>query len=449
MTTQSSFLTKQENRLRLISALALTVTMSSCELPGPVDAGAGGGGASGGAGGGSDGPLVPDAGPRATGECSAPFPLDVSEGYTSVNVHGGSAPGNNSAGTCGGATGKDVVFSFTLTSRRKVGAWISNATGGAALYLRSGCDGAELACNAGQYGAEVETELDAGTYFVWVDGLGSLPVALSITVSGAGDTCAEPRALDFIDGSAEVFGPGAFAAPNFTSPVCQPAAKYADAVYTFTTTAPRRFTATTYPSSGSAIGHWLSLRSACVTSGPESACNHGVYAYDRPEVAVGNLPAGTWYLVAGGFGGFELRARLDQIAVAGGAESCATATGELRLMRGVNLATVGSIGQSSEIADDYACDSFRDEPDAVQKLVVPSSGAVSLHLVPTNPGGARVALALMGPNTSCAPAVTMRCANETSRNGEWLDFPSLAPGTYWVWVLGPAGTPYMLEARLD
>ena len=30
-----------------------------------------------------------------------------------------------------------------------------------------------------------------------------------------------------------------------------------------------------------------------------------------------------------------------------------------------------------------------------------------------------------------------------------LHFPSLAPGTYWIWVIGRAGTRYMLETTYN
>lgn len=92
----------------------------------------------------------------------------------------------NTVGSCGGM-GTDRVYTLTLDARSRV--TITAAGDDPVLYLRSGCTGAELACNDDiddeDRSARLDETLAAGTYVLFVDAYdgGTTTVALDVTIT--------------------------------------------------------------------------------------------------------------------------------------------------------------------------------------------------------------------------------------------------------------------------
>jgi len=102
-------------------------------------------------------------------------------------------------GTCGGIGGKDLVYAVELESDGIVSAWISFSTFRPRLYLRRACGdrGSEIVCGEESFFTE---RLDAGTYYLVVDGRGAgedgaFTMVVTRDEAPPNDTCAAPRVL--------------------------------------------------------------------------------------------------------------------------------------------------------------------------------------------------------------------------------------------------------------
>lgn len=173
-------------------------------------------------------------------QTSGTFQLDVTLGAPSTPPSNDSCPGtalsfNNNFATASGSTalatngnslsdaipscstsarvsGRDVVYSYTLTQSQNVTITVAPTTAGyfPAFYVKkTGCGvtqaSNEVACEAAMFSGPVSTTLvnqPAGTYWVWVDGLngtsGDFQFAVNLTpatVPPGNDTCAAPQTL--------------------------------------------------------------------------------------------------------------------------------------------------------------------------------------------------------------------------------------------------------------
>lgn len=94
---------------------------------------------------------------------------------------------NNSFGSCGGAGSEDAVYAFTLGAPATLTAAVTGSAGlRPVVYLRSSCDGSELACAvapATNGTATTSVPLAAGTHYVWVDGLGATVGAFTLDLT--------------------------------------------------------------------------------------------------------------------------------------------------------------------------------------------------------------------------------------------------------------------------
>ncbi|MBK7858479.1 MAG: hypothetical protein IPJ65_07615 [Archangiaceae bacterium] len=444
--------------------LALLVTLAACTPDSPCDpsrcdgvcsqgvcvAATGGGGATGGgatAGGGAGGLGGGGGGSGTAGgtahsgeSCTDPVPLDLSTG--SVYFHQAAGSANDTAGTCGGATGPDRVYTFTLTQPTRLSAAAYNTFGSqTALYLRSSCDDGELTCATGNFLNDVP--LAAGTWFLWVDGV-SDDFDLAVQTS-RGDDCTDPEPLTFdSQGFASVEGTFEHATPTFGS-ACQ-SMMTKDRVYQFTLTTPQRFVASSHDEQSHLF---LSLRNRCEVSGGELACNPTslMPGVDR-AIAAPLLAPGTYFLVVGITSGrpeFRFTAHLGPPAEASGAEACA-ATTPVTLTPGTSSAVLGAVGSTVDRPNTSACQASS-SPDTAHQLVVPAGHGLELQATSVT-AGRYLDLMISGPSSSC-PASTstpLKCTDLISYGN--LTFSSLAPGTYWVWVYGKAGTQYVLETSL-
>jgi hypothetical protein len=87
---------------------------------------------------------------------------------------------HDTVGTCAtSATAPDVVYSFELTGRATVTAWLAGSAYDTVMYLRNTpcATGTSIACNddngSGGSWSRISTTLDPGTYFLFVDGYGT------------------------------------------------------------------------------------------------------------------------------------------------------------------------------------------------------------------------------------------------------------------------------------
>lgn len=117
---------------------------------------------------------------------------------------------NDAAGTCGGASGDDVVYSFTIPPgpNKQAKITVNNASSfDPVIHLHGGsCGGAELGCAQNQMGPQEILDLPnlpPGTYFVWVDELigvtsGTFDIEVDLLTAvppPSNDVCAAPVAL--------------------------------------------------------------------------------------------------------------------------------------------------------------------------------------------------------------------------------------------------------------
>ncbi len=102
-------------------------------------------------------------------DCSAPIPLTFTGNTATVT---GSTVGRiNDTRSMGCAGGRgDVVYSFSVPTAGPVTAQVTTTNNRfePVVYFRSSCAGPDIACRDGTQA--LSATLDAGTYFVWVDG---------------------------------------------------------------------------------------------------------------------------------------------------------------------------------------------------------------------------------------------------------------------------------------
>lgn len=135
------------------------------------------------------------------GACTAPSTLAFSD--AAANVSALTAGVSTISGTCGGTMSPEQVYRFTQTSAGPFVATVAPARDGGTLrpviYVREACETkADVGCkflNATQASSLALSSLDAGEYFLVVDGYGASATAGGFTLTayqGAapGDSCA-------------------------------------------------------------------------------------------------------------------------------------------------------------------------------------------------------------------------------------------------------------------
>jgi hypothetical protein len=412
----------------------------------------------------------------ATGLCtplndtcgSARAILPAGAGTISISAEPGQAL-DDTAGTCN-AVGPELVYTFTTSAVRALS--VSVAPLGSSLarpvvYLRSGCTGAQLGCDAPLSGAAALAvpALPAGTYFLFVESANGAPERVSLDVSlqappmsAANDTCAgvvtlavngttQTRAVAIGDTSLGTNG-------SVTEPSCSATARSngKDLVYAYTLAARSNVVVTARPLSGSGLHPVVSVRTPCEGSGAELGCQASPTAVPA-QVQLPGQPAGTAFIhvdsADGTAGAFQLEVEAlptvdndacsgAQALVFGGAT--ATAQGDTTWATNDNVA-----GDQSPSCSDSARGTGRD---------------VVFSYTLTQPRDVVVAVTPTGPTPTFEPVVSVRasCA-DGSRTGELACVSPLAPtaaravlvnqpaGTYTVWVDSARDTagPFQLE----
>jgi hypothetical protein len=245
-----------------------------------------------------------------TADTAAPCPEDALGPAPDALSGDTTGRSDDHAGSCGGTGAGDVVVAFTAEA---AGVHTFDTVGSAfpaVLYALDGCDGAELACDAGT-GSSLDLDLAAGeTVWLVVDGRNEQegPFALSVSpppppcadlalpatvpTSGAGDTTAAGDA-DLPPGTCSGGGTGPEQTWSFTAP--------AAATYTFDTLS-------------AGFDTVLYVRDGC--GGAVLACNDDLdYPYVLQSQLTVSLAAGQAVVVvvdgydAGEFGAYELAVR--------------------------------------------------------------------------------------------------------------------------------------------
>jgi V8-like Glu-specific endopeptidase len=117
--------------------------------------------------------------------CADPLPITASGTQTLTGTT--ATAQDDFAGACVGGDAPDRVYRFTLTRRTTIDARVTGYDTG--LYLRNGCGtGSELACNddatpPGGLGSRIQRALNAGTYYLVVDGYGTSAGAYTLSVA--------------------------------------------------------------------------------------------------------------------------------------------------------------------------------------------------------------------------------------------------------------------------
>ncbi|MFO0692078.1 MAG: hypothetical protein U0230_00840 [Polyangiales bacterium] len=248
--------------------------------------------------------VAPAAGGGAPGDaCAAPTEATLGQA-ADVDTFRAS---DDLAGSCGGRGAPDVVQHIRLAARSRVEVTVRHAQFNGVVYVRRGCaDGsAEVACQAfdiatnAQAEGRVSADLDAGDYFVVVDGtdgssFGSANVEIRTT-----DLVAVQRSCDrapMLRAGRTVNGTTA-GAPNQFQASCAGSAESGDAVYRIRLT--RRSYVTLELSTTNHDGA-LHLRRECSSQSSELACNDDEGDNRHSRIGM-NLEAGTYYVVVDGF----------------------------------------------------------------------------------------------------------------------------------------------------
>jgi hypothetical protein len=198
---------------------------------------------------------------------------------------------------CGGGSGADAVFTFTLAEPQDVRASEAGA-GDGAVTIRALADcavGPEIKCGAGTAPTVLVRSLPAGDYAIIVKttSAGAFDLNLRITpptVAPLVDVC-NASTVDVSAGGAFT---GSFdeVADDYTLP-CYSYARVKDAVYRFTLDAPKDVTIDG-STNGSYPYTYLNLTTDCASSSSSLACTSG---YGMTNITRSSLAAGTYYIV--------------------------------------------------------------------------------------------------------------------------------------------------------
>ncbi len=269
------------------------------------------------------------------GTCGEPIELPIGQ------VVRGNTTGGPSAmqGTCvPGGSSPEHVYSFTLTERAMVDVALESSFDGA-LYLMTDCGSGELACNDDNPDtahSRLQLTLDAGTYYVVVDGYGS-PSQGEYSVSVQTRSM---QSLAQVCSAAAPITPGVAvrgdttASADYFQATCAGGAHSPDVVHRLSVPAPSRLRVRqSTPSHDGAIY----VRSACDSAATEVLCNDD-FGTTTASMITGVVQAGEYFIFSDGYGGnsagaFEFVA--DLAPLAGGQANGDTCAAPLAFQPGV------------------------------------------------------------------------------------------------------------------
>lgn len=258
-------------------------------------------------------------GGRGRGSCGSPIALTLGTPAQGDTTQGA----NVMTGSCiRGGEAPELVYSITLEQRAQLSVTITSQYDGA-LYLLGACGEmrSEIACNDDAPTTErshVEATLDAGTYFVVVDGFGSSAGAFELTAE-----VTDLQSLAQVCGAAAPLQPGQAVTgstagqPSYFTATCAGGARSPDRVYSLEIPNRSRLRLRMQSTHDGAIY----VRSDCTNPNSELACNDD-HRDTQHSMLVTTLDPGRYFVFADGYsdgnaGDYSLRA--DLAPVGGGA----------------------------------------------------------------------------------------------------------------------------------
>ncbi len=424
--------------------------------------------------------------PKLNDDCSAAQALSFSGNTATVTGDTSNASNGNGAAdaspTCSSSarsSGKDLVYSLTLTQPQDVKVTVTPTAGSPSFipvaYLRaagkcaSGASADELACKAGILPGPISfTALrqPAGTHFLWVDGSGTsgaftLTVELlPATVPPQNDLCADAEPLAFTGGLAVAQGDLSLATngnPSTAAPTCSfsAASSGKDVVYSLTLASTQDVAVAVIPFSSSFTPVvYVRKPGACASelAADQLGCFAGTAAR-TVGLSLRAVPAGTYFLhvdSASGAGPFELRVRTS--AAAQPAHDTCTAPQTLTLSSGTASATgttMGATNGSGSVLPVCSPTARSVGQDVVYQLVLASAKELTVKVTP------------QGPSPTLLPVVSVRgpnvCDGTTSGDELGCSAPAAIAsaqvtldaqaGTYFLHVDSEYGSsgPFLLE----
>jgi len=266
---------------------------------------------------------------------------------------------DDGTGRCGVGNGSDVVYQFTLAAPQAVKVDLAAEDPLVPMvYVRKSCSDtgqSEEACAVGAAKATAEHgALAAGTYYVFVDGLGrsagdfTLTVTKSAPVAAPNDNCPEAAAMSLDAGGGWSATGTTVGAVNHTGGTCS-GSSGGDVVFQFTTSAAHKATVSVTPDAASkTYAPVIYLRRTCAETGPsELACGYTPTALAVASAVVNNLPAGTYFVWVDGYlgsaGKFRLDVKLEAPVLPPANDVCAA---PVALTRGVQVSGDTSIANA-------------------------------------------------------------------------------------------------------
>jgi hypothetical protein len=416
----------------------------------------------------------------ANDDCAGVQALTVTNGMATAT--GSTRSATNSTATDGGSPscssianseGRDVVFSYDVTTVSDVTITVTPAPGSTlnpVVYVRGtgNCANealsAELGCNA-PFANSASTQKfrsqAAGTYFLWVDGSGSTSGAFTVTVTEttpvpppANDECAGAIALtlDPTTGVGTASGDTTNAINSNTaagvSPTCSALAKSAgqDVVYSYTLTAPKDVTIVATPGTTSTLDPVLYVRGtgncANETQAAELGCN-APFTNSASTLKFRNQAAGTYYVWVDGSGStsgtFDLAVTAITPVPAPANDDCGGAIAlAIDPVTGIATASGDTTNATNSTYTDggsptCSISALTAGPDLVYSYTLAAPKDVTVTVVAD--GGLNPALYVRNVN-ACAiekPASELVCVPDTAGVAS-ADLANQQPGTYFVWV---------------
>jgi len=375
------------------------------------------------------------------GSCSAPIALELGSPVTGDTSQGS----NQMTGSCiRGGEAPEIVYSVQLESRSQLSVTITSNYDGA-LYLLGACGEmrSEITCNDDApttTRSHIEATLDAGTYYVVVDGYGSSQGTFNLQAE-----VTELQSLAQVCSGAAALTPGQAVTgstagqPSYFTATCAGGARSPDRVYTLDVQSRSRLRLRMQATYDGAIY----VRSDCTNPNSEVACNDD-HRDTRHSMLVTTLDPGRYYVYADGFstgqqGDYSLRADLAPLTGGNAAADNCTAPGTAAAGQDIDIDTFPA-------TDDFAgsCGG-QGAPDTVYQIQVQNRVRLRARLTEGEFPAALYLQRQCGQQSS-----EVVCVSGTPRQTE-LD-ANLQPGTYFMVVDGMAADAFgaaRIEMQLD
>lgn len=399
--------------------------------------------------------------PLAPGEgCANPLPLG---GASEVTATGDTRTlSDDVSSSCGGAGGRDAVYSLTLDQPRRLQVKVVAVRSDFVPVLavrgaECASPAAQRACTVANLGvASLELpRVEPGTYHLVVDGAQGTAGAYTLSVSALdpspaplNDICASAAPLG-LSGVGSVTVQGNTTGAKADSLGCGGQGSGNDLVYGLTVTQPSQLLARVTPQQGSGLkpSVYLRKKAACASNAvaDELACEAALAPGGIATLVLPRLSAGDYVLWVdgdqGSSGAFELQVDLLPAPPAPPNDRCVGA-------QPVDLLTTQQVtvqGTTEAANDDFAavCAVGASSPDVVYAVTLGQARSLGVELKALPGSGLKPVLSVEpGPLCLERPSALGACLYNDPQAFDRLaaNFPNLGPGTYFFWVDGDNGS---------